>query len=117
MARIKRANSCNSCNSWPKPSALAAPSAQELAALQDTIRAAGVPAIFVGTTVSPDLANQLASDLGVQVVALYTGSLSDENGPAANYPAFMRYNVEASGARPLTRAKLQRSRASAALPG
>jgi ABC-type Zn uptake system ZnuABC Zn-binding protein ZnuA len=79
----------------PSFSTLAAPSAQELAALQDTIRAENVPAIFVETTVSPELANRLARDLGVQVVTLYTGSLSDPNGPAADYPAFMRYNVDA----------------------
>ncbi len=79
----------------PSFSTMAAPSAQELAALQDTIRSQGVPAIFVETTVSPELANQMGRDLGVKVVTLYTGSLSDPSGPAADYPTFMRYNVAA----------------------
>lgn len=79
----------------PSISTLAAPSAQQLAALQSQIEEADVPAIFVGTTVSPDVAEQLASDLGIQVVPIYTGSLSEEGGPADNYVAFMRYNVDA----------------------
>lgn len=75
----------------PALSTLAEPSAQELAALQDLIESAGVTAIFVGTTVNPDLAQQLAQDLGITVVALYTGSLSDADGPAPSYVALMRH--------------------------
>jgi ABC-type Zn uptake system ZnuABC Zn-binding protein ZnuA len=76
-------------------SALASPSANELARLQDLIVAEGVPAIFVGTTVSPRIAEQIAGDVGVQVVRVYTGSLSGLDGPASTYMDFMRYNVTA----------------------
>jgi ABC-type Zn uptake system ZnuABC Zn-binding protein ZnuA len=57
--------------------------------------AEGVKAIFVGTTVNPRLAEQLAQDLDIQVVSLYSDSLSAPDGPAATYLAFMRYNVNA----------------------
>lgn len=77
----------------PSVSTLAEPSAQELAALQDQIRAESVTAIFVGTTINPQQETQLAEDLGIQVVPIYTGSLSEADGPAANYIDFMRYNV------------------------
>ena len=79
----------------PSFSTLASPSAGELAKLQDQIEEESVQAIFVGTTITPDIAQQLAADTGIQVVILYTGSLSDEGGPAASYIDFMRYNVTA----------------------
>ncbi len=77
----------------PGASTLAEPSAQELAELQEAIRDYDVPAVFVSTTVNPRLADQIARDTGTEVVALYTGSLSDEDGPAGTYLQFMRYNV------------------------
>lgn len=77
----------------PSVSTMAAAAAGELAALQDQIEAAGVAAIFVGNTVSPDLADQLAADTGVTVVPIYSDSLSDAEGRAATYLDFMRYNV------------------------
>ncbi|MBX3051095.1 MAG: zinc ABC transporter substrate-binding protein [Caldilineaceae bacterium] len=79
----------------PSFSTLAEPSAKHLAALQDQIRAEDVRAIFVGSTVNPRQAEQLAQDLGIRVVPLFTDSLSAPNGPAPNYLAFMRYNVAA----------------------
>lgn len=79
----------------PSLSSLAESSAQGLAALQEQITAEAAPAIFVGTTTNPELAQQLASDLGVQVVPLYSDALSDNSGPAATYVDFMRYNVNA----------------------
>ncbi|MCL4860506.1 MAG: zinc ABC transporter substrate-binding protein [Caldilineaceae bacterium] len=79
----------------PSFSTLAAPSAQELAALQRQIEAEGVKAIFVGSTVNPSLAGQIADDVGVQVVPLYADSLSDPTGPAPTYIDMMRYNVTA----------------------
>jgi ABC-type Zn uptake system ZnuABC Zn-binding protein ZnuA len=74
-------------------STLSAPSARELASLQDTIQSQGVPAIFVGTTVDPRLAEQIAGDTGIKVVSVYTGSLSEPGGPADTYLGFMRYDV------------------------
>lgn len=79
----------------PSFSTLAAPSAQELAALQEQITNEGVKAIFVGSTVNPDLAEQIAADVGVQVIPLYADSLSAPEGPAATYLELMRYNVNA----------------------
>jgi len=78
----------------PSFSTLAAPSAQELAALQTQIETEGIQAIFVGTTVSARLEEQLSNDTGVQLVKLYTDSLSEPDGPAATYQDLMRYNVE-----------------------
>jgi len=73
----------------------AAPSAKELAELTDAIKEHDVPAIFVGTTVNPALAEQIAKDTGVQIVYVYTGSLSELGGEAESYLEFMRYNVSA----------------------
>lgn len=76
-------------------SASASPSAQELAGLEDDIRALDVPAIFVGNTINPGLAEQVAEDTGTQLVFIYTGSLSAPGGEADSYLKFMRYNVNA----------------------
>ncbi|MGI6209638.1 MAG: metal ABC transporter solute-binding protein, Zn/Mn family, partial [Anaerolineae bacterium] len=79
----------------PGLSTLAEPSAQEMAELEQTVQRLGVPAVFVGSTVSPALADRLAQDTGVKVVHLYTGSLSEPGGPADSYLALMRYDVTA----------------------
>lgn len=79
----------------PGISTTAAPSAQELAALQDLIKAEGIKAIFVGENVDASVADQVANDLGIDVVKLYTSSLSDADGPAPDYPSMMRHDVEA----------------------
>jgi ABC-type Zn uptake system ZnuABC Zn-binding protein ZnuA len=73
----------------------ASPSAQEIASLEDTIRAQKVPAVFVGTTVNASLADQVAQDTGTKVVPVYTGSLTAPGGDAGTYLAFMHYNVNA----------------------
>lgn len=77
----------------PSFSTLAEPSAQQLAQLQEQIRAEGVKAIFVDSTVNPQQETQLARDLGIPVILTYNGSLSAADGPAATYLDFMRYNV------------------------
>lgn len=79
----------------PGLSTLAEPSARELAELVSTIRALGVRAVFVSTTVNPQLAEQVTRDTGTQLVRLYTASLSDRAGPASTYLGMMRYNVTA----------------------
>ncbi len=79
----------------PSVSTGSAPSAQELAALEDAIRAGGVKAVFVGSTVSPDLSRRVAEDTGVRLVFLFTDSLSASGGGAESYIEFMRYNVNA----------------------
>ena len=77
----------------PSLSTLASPSAQELAALQTQIADEGVKAVFVGTTVNPDVAAQIAADTGATVVPIYTDSLSAAGGPAATYIDMMRYDA------------------------
>ncbi|MDF1512263.1 MAG: metal ABC transporter substrate-binding protein [Anaerolineae bacterium] len=79
----------------PGYNAAAQPSAQALAELERNIETYKVQAIFVGTTVNPDLAQQIARDVGVQLVVLYTGSLSEPDGDAGSYINFMRYNTQA----------------------
>jgi ABC-type Zn uptake system ZnuABC Zn-binding protein ZnuA len=79
----------------PALSSSAAPSAQELAALVDAIRAQDVQAILVGTTVNPALSEQVADDTGAELVFIYTGSLSQSGGVASSYIQLMRYNVQA----------------------
>lgn len=72
----------------------ASPSARELAALVDAIRASAAPAIFLETGSNPDLADQIAAETGVKVVTdLYTHSFSAPDGPAATYLDMMRYNT------------------------
>ena len=70
------------------------PSARHVAGLHDAIAEHAVPAIFVGLTVSSQAAQVMADDLGIEVVPVYTGSLSEPDGPAATYQDFIRTNVE-----------------------
>jgi ABC-type Zn uptake system ZnuABC Zn-binding protein ZnuA len=78
----------------PGSSTLTEPSAQDIAALEDTLRQAGVRAIFVGNTVNSALSERIADDTGVQLVFVYTDSLSEPGGLASTYLDYMRHNVE-----------------------
>lgn len=82
----------------PGSSSLAEPSAAELAALLDRVRAEDVPAVFVSSIVSPSLVEAFAGDAGIAVVVLYAHSLTGPEGPAPSYLALMRYNAEAIAA-------------------
>lgn len=73
----------------------AEPSARDIAELEDTISALGVPAVFTESTVNPRLAEQVADDTGVRLVSLYTGSLGKPGSGAESYVEMMRYNVNA----------------------
>lgn len=77
----------------PVFSTAADPSAREIADLEEKIMQLGVRVIFIGETFNPDLAQTVAADTGVQLVRLYTGALSDPEGPAASYLNYMQYNV------------------------
>lgn len=79
----------------PALSTNAAPSAQDLASLENNIRNQGVKAIFVDHAINPALSQQVAADTGAQVVFVYTGSLGEPGSQAASYLGFMRYNVSA----------------------
>lgn len=72
----------------------AAPSARELSELEDKIKQQNVKAVFVGSTVSPTLAQQVASDTGVKLVVLYTESLGAKDSGVDTYIRFMKKNVE-----------------------
>jgi ABC-type Zn uptake system ZnuABC Zn-binding protein ZnuA len=78
----------------PGGSAMAEPSAQDLAALIDTVREQGVTAIFTESTLSARVAEQIAAETGAQIYTLYTDSLSEPNGPAATYLDYIAYNFE-----------------------
>jgi manganese/iron transport system substrate-binding protein len=73
----------------------AEPSAQDIAAIEDTIRGLGVRALFTESTVNPNLAQQVAADTGVKIVALYSGSLGGPGSGAESYIELMRYDVTA----------------------
>ncbi len=73
----------------------AEPSAQDIAALEDTIRKLGVPAVFTESTVHPKLAQQVAADTGVKLVTLYSGSLGGPGSGAESYLELMQYDVRA----------------------
>ncbi|MDE0227418.1 MAG: metal ABC transporter substrate-binding protein, partial [Spirochaetaceae bacterium] len=77
----------------PGFSTVAEPSARHLAELRELLAEHAVPAIFVGTTVNPQVAESIADDLGIVVVPIYTGSLSEGGGAADTYDRFMRTNV------------------------
>ena len=73
----------------------AEPSAREIALLEDTIREYDVPAVFAESTVNPKLAQQVADDTGVRLVALYSGSLGEPGSGAETYILLIRYDVGA----------------------
>jgi ABC-type Zn uptake system ZnuABC Zn-binding protein ZnuA len=66
------------------------PSAKEIAKLIDEISKTGVTVIFVENTVSPALADSLASDAGIRVAPeLFTDSLGDKDSGADTYIGLM----------------------------
>ncbi len=71
----------------------ASPSAQQIAALIDQVKARGVPAIFLDTSDNPALASQIASETNVKVITnLHLESLTN-GAPAATYLDMMKHNV------------------------
>lgn len=80
----------------PSGTTLASPSASDLESLAGAIRTAGVPAIFVDSSQPDRLARVLAEQAGVQVnvVSLYSESLSEPGSPADTYLGMMRANTE-----------------------
>ncbi len=79
----------------PSISSAASPSAQQLAALADQIRAAGAPALFLEAGANAQLAEQVARETGIKVVTgLLTDSITEQDGKTPGYLDMMRYNVE-----------------------
>jgi ABC-type Zn uptake system ZnuABC Zn-binding protein ZnuA len=80
----------------PSASSGAEPSARDLAALVDRIRASGASAIFVGLGEKRSLVERVAAETGVKIGAeLYSHSISEPGGPAPTYIEMMKYNVSA----------------------
>jgi manganese/iron transport system substrate-binding protein len=79
----------------PGFSSAAEPSARDVAALEDAIRQYHVPAIFIGANANPSLAEQVATDTGVKLVRLYTGSLGPPGSGVETYVDYVCYNTQA----------------------
>ena len=69
--------------------------AQTLAALTETIKDVGVPAIFSDTSSSDKLVQMLADDVGeIEVVKLFSESLGDKDSNGATYLEMVRTNAQ-----------------------
>ncbi|GAB2874511.1 zinc ABC transporter substrate-binding protein AztC [Streptomyces mayteni] len=81
----------------PSGTTLASPSASDLESLATAVEAAGVPAIFADSSQPDRLARVLAEEAGlrVEVIPLFSESLTEPEGPAGSYLALMRANADA----------------------
>ncbi len=80
----------------PSVTSDAAPSAQQMAQLIQTVKSSGAPAIFLDVNENQNLARQIASETGAKVVTnLYVELLSAKDGPAPTYIAMMKCDVTA----------------------
>lgn len=71
------------------------PSAAQIARVIAQARRENVRALFIENMTNPRTVEQIAREIGAAVGGtLYADSLSDANGPAANYEALVRHNVE-----------------------
>ena len=74
----------------------ASPSAQAIAALVETVRAAGIPAVFADNVTSNALLEQVAQEAGVAVIAvLFTDGLGPDGSEGDTYVRMVRHNVNA----------------------
>jgi zinc/manganese transport system substrate-binding protein len=72
------------------------PSAQDLAALTDSIRESGTKAIFLEGMSNPDLVTRVAAEAGVAIGAsLYTDALGAPGSAGQTYLEAMRHNAQA----------------------
>ena len=72
------------------------PSAQDIATLEQKIKAQQVKAVFVESSLNPQLVQQIAGDTGVTVVAgkLYGDTLGPAGSPGDTYLKMMRYDTD-----------------------
>ena len=78
----------------PGVSTDAEPTPQEVAMLIEQLKQSGVPAIFTENIANDKLAQQIASEAGVQVItALYTDALGAAGTPGETYLGMMRSNA------------------------
>lgn len=72
------------------------PSAREVANIVGAIRKAGVPAVFIETTINPKLMQRIAAEAGVGIGApLYGDSVGAPGSGADSYLGMMRANAQA----------------------
>ena len=74
-------------------SSIAAPNPADLATLIDRLTEMGVRAIFGEEPLDHRVMEQIADELGIPLVSIYGGTLSDTDGPAANYIDYMLENA------------------------
>ncbi len=71
------------------------PSAGEIAALIERVKAAGVPAIFADNVSNPRLMEQIAREAGVTLAPpLFTDALGEAGSEGETYLKMMRYNMK-----------------------
>jgi zinc/manganese transport system substrate-binding protein/manganese/iron transport system substrate-binding protein len=79
----------------PSMSTDAEPSAQDIAALINKIKAEHVKAIFLESSINPQLARTIGADAGVKVInTLYGDTLGDKGTPGETYEGMMRFNTD-----------------------
>lgn len=79
----------------PSMSTDAEPSAQDVADLITKIKTEHVTAIFLESSINPQLAKQIGDDAGVKVVdTLYGDTLGDKGTPGETYEGMMRFNTD-----------------------
>ena len=78
----------------PTSSTNADSSASDLSQLIETIKREQVPAIFVDSSASRELANVVADETGVAVFQLYTEALGEAGSGADSYLGMMRTNMQ-----------------------
>ncbi len=72
----------------------AAPSAQQMAVLIETIKSSGAPAIFLDISENQNMAQQIASESGAKVITgIYVETLSSPDGPAPTYIDMIKHDV------------------------
>lgn len=81
----------------PSGTTLASPSASDLQSLAEAVEAAGVRAVFADSSQPDRLATVMAEQAGVEidVIPLYSESLTAQDGGAPTYLDMMRANTEA----------------------
>ncbi|MFB4313981.1 zinc ABC transporter substrate-binding protein AztC [Actinomadura sp. 21ATH] len=81
----------------PSGTTLASPSGSDLKSLADAVRRAGVPAVFADSSQPDRLAQVMAQEAGlrIDIVPLYSESLTGADGGAPTYLRMMRANTDA----------------------
>ncbi len=79
----------------PGYSSSSTPSAQMMAEVIEKIRQTGAPAIFLETGSNPELAFQISSETGIQVLTdLRTHAVTSKNTESTGYIGMMRHNID-----------------------